>query len=126
MVPGKHYNPSKRLLYEMTPVDARLSFYCQLLSGDSTDNIPGIYRIGETTAKKMLTKLKNKTNKDLYQRVLVAYTDAQSNDKIREKMPGDAWGEERIKEVGRLLWMLQDRGQLYVPGENYYECVGLK
>ena len=125
MVPGLHYNPSKRKLYEMSPVDARFAFYCQLLSGDSTDNIPGVYRIGEKTAPKILKKLKTKSNKDMYLRVLKAYNDAQANETLREKMPGDLWGEQRIAEVGRLLWMLQDRDQVWKPGENYYARVGL-
>lgn len=125
MVPGLHYNPSKRELYEMTPADARLSFYCQLLSGDRTDNIPGIYRIGDKVAYKMLLRLKNQPNKVIYERVFKAYIEAQSNDRIREKMPGTLWGEERIREVGRLLWMLQEKDQVYTPGENYYDCVGL-
>ena len=125
MVPGHHYNPSKREKYHMSPVDARFSFYCQLLSGDSTDNIPGIYRIGETVAAKKLLRLKNKSNKELYTATLKAYNEAQATDKIREKMPGDKWGEDRIKEVGRLLWMLQEKYQLWNPGENYYGCVGL-
>lgn len=125
MVPGLHYNPSKREMFDMSPVDSRFAFYCQLLSGDSVDNIPGIYRIAEKTAEKKLLRLKNRSNKEIYTAVLRAYNDAQANEKIREKMPGDKWGEERIKEVGRLLWMLQEKYQLWNPGENYYGCVGL-
>lgn len=120
MVPGEHYNPSKREKFNMSKIDARFSFYCQLLSGDSTDNIPGIYRIGEATARKILSSKKDKSNDDLYSAVLKEYIKAQQNEKIREKMPGIKFGEDRIKEVGRLLWMLQEKYQLWVPGEDYY------
>lgn len=125
MVPGLHYNPSKREAYEMSPVDARFAFYCQLMVGDTTDNIPGIYRVGEKVAEKKLIKFKDRTNADLYEAVRMAYIEAQANEKVSSKMPGDKWGEDRIKEVGRLLWMLQEKYQLYMPGENYYGCVGL-
>lgn len=125
MVPGKHYNPSKRLFYVQTPVDARFSFYCQLMAGDDTDEIPGIYRVGMKTAAKKLLRLKNAPNDVLYDAVFRAYIDAQANDKVRPKMPGDLWGEERIKEVGRLLWMLQEKKQVWLPKVNYYESVGL-
>lgn len=126
MVPGPHYNPSKRQYFEMSPADARFSFYVQLLAGDlSTDNIPGVYRVGEKTAAARLRKYKNAPNADIYHRCLQIYNEAQANPTIREKMPGDKWGEERIAEVGRLLWMLQEKEQVWRPKENYYSCVGL-
>lgn len=125
MVPGLHYNPSKREQYSMDWIEARFSFYCQLLAGDqSVDNIPGIYRVGMPTAAKKLRSVKNGSNADIYRVVYKEYIKAQETDKIRSHMPGDLWGEDRIKEVGRLLWMLQEKGQLWMPGEDYYAGLG--
>lgn len=124
MVPGKHYNPSTRESYELTWQEARFNFYCQLLAGDPVDNIPGIYRIGIPTAQKMLRSKMNKSNAELYDVVFKAYIKAQEDPVKREKMPGAKWGEDRIKEVGRLLWMLQEKYQLWNPGEDYYAGLG--
>ena len=54
-VPGWHWNPDK----EESPVhvsleDADRFFYTQWMTGDSTDNIPGLWRVGPKKAEKML------------------------------------------------------------------------
>lgn len=45
-IPGLHYNPDKKVFYSQDRDSALLYFYQQALSGDSTDNIPGCYRVG--------------------------------------------------------------------------------
>ena len=53
-IPGKHYNfvtGDKLLVCDDTAEKNRL---VQILTGDSTDNIPGIYRVGRITALKIL------------------------------------------------------------------------
>jgi len=54
-VPGWHWNPTK----EQGPVEvdqytADLNFHKQWLTGDTTDNIPGIWRFGPAKAEKWL------------------------------------------------------------------------
>lgn len=41
MVPGKHYNPMKKLWYDISETEAFHNFYIQLILGDKVDNIPG-------------------------------------------------------------------------------------
>lgn len=41
MVPGKHYNPMKKLWYDISEEEGFQNFYIQLILGDKTDNIPG-------------------------------------------------------------------------------------
>lgn len=53
-IPGKHYNIKKNLFYDVTPLYATRFFYQQLMSGDPTDNIPGIPRIGPIKAEGFL------------------------------------------------------------------------
>lgn len=121
MVPGLHYHPTKREMYEMTWQEGRLSFYKQLLIGDqATDNIPGIYRMGAATASKVLDPLINGSSEELYMAVLAQYKKAEQNPKVASHMPDGKWGEERITEVARLLWMLQEKGQMWSPEEDYY------
>lgn len=49
-VPGLHYIPNKGFM-SVSEKSGILRFYTQALMGDSTDGIPGCYRIGETKAK---------------------------------------------------------------------------
>lgn len=67
-------------------------FYSQLLTGDSTDNIPGLGRYGPIKTFNALAPCK--TIDDLHNVVCELY---------REKF-GDDWGEAML-ERGRLLWM---------------------
>lgn len=41
MIPGKHYNPVKKLWYDISNEEAMHNFYIQLILGDKVDNIPG-------------------------------------------------------------------------------------
>ena len=126
MVPGVHYNPSKRESTVISPKDARLSFYSQLLSGDNVDNIPGIYRIAKKTAMKKLAPLIDHSNNRLINFVIEEYEKAYQNPKISKKMDWSKLGKDRITELGQLLWMLQFKDQIWSPDENYYRCVGLE
>lgn len=121
MVPGLHYHPTRRESYEVSWQEGRLFFYKQLLSGDITDNIPGIFGIGEKTADKILRPLINSSSHELYRAVRAEYDSAVENPKVRDRMPEGLWGEFRINEVAILLWMLQERDQVWCPGEIYYE-----
>lgn len=122
MVPGLNYNPTTRKLENIKPIDARLWFFTQLLTGDkSVDNIPGIYLTGIKKANAILEGYENKTYHELLERVLRAYDEAKSNPKIRDKMPGDKWGIDRVTEIAQLLWMQQYKNQRWEPWVDYYE-----
>jgi hypothetical protein len=53
-IPGKHYNLKKKVLEEVTDLSAMQLYYSQLLSGDPTDHIPGLPRIGPVKALKAI------------------------------------------------------------------------
>lgn len=57
-IPGYHYNFVKKEKSYITPEEGLKRFYAQLLMGDITDNIPGIYGIGPVKANKALEGLK--------------------------------------------------------------------
>lgn len=53
-IPGKHYDFVKDVHEEITPEEARRRFYTQMLTGDSTDNIFGLYGVGPVKADRIL------------------------------------------------------------------------
>lgn len=123
MVPGWHYNPTKRIRFHQDVDSSKLCFYKQILTGDSTDNIPGIYRVGEKTAETILSPYKSSDENTLFNVVINQYLKAEQTPKVRDKMPGDLPVRERVLEVACLLWMLQERGQIWCPEEVYYQNI---
>ena len=63
-IPGWHYNYDKKTWYWVTPWEGLKWFYAQLLAGDVTDCITGLYGVAEKTAIKHLAK--SKTEKVMY------------------------------------------------------------
>lgn len=53
-IPGKHFNIKSQEITTVTEFEATRFFYQQLLSGDTTDNIPGVPGIGPIKAEKFL------------------------------------------------------------------------
>ena len=77
-VPGKHYNYYESRLYNIDPKwvevnsdEARFDQYIQAITGDKSDNIPGIKGIGPAKARKFLVD--GMDEDELYQGVLNAY-----------------------------------------------------
>ena len=53
-IAGMHYNPRHKDFYSVDEDQADFHYWSQILKGDPTDNLPGLPRVGEKTAKKML------------------------------------------------------------------------
>ncbi len=94
-VPTWHYNFVKKVKKYVTPEEGLRFFYKQVLTGDSADNIKGIYRVGEVTATKMLADAK--TEEELYACCV------------------EAMGAERVLENARLLWLRRQTNQMWGP-----------
>jgi len=93
--PGWHYNFVKDELYLVSTFRAAYNFYKQMLTGDSTDNIPGLPGIGDKRAKNILSKCK--TVEQLHNTVFQEYANYYNLDLGRAK--------EVFLEQGRLLWI---------------------
>ena len=117
-VPGWHYNWRKKEVYMVSPEDADRFFYKQLLTGDPTDNISGLFRYtGRKVSKKMYEQLEAMDDPaEMYEFVHNVYEDAYDSvgmclDDKQEVI--DGW----LLRSARLLWIRRERDQMWeVPG----------
>lgn len=86
MIPGQHYNFVKDEFITVTPESGIRHFYMQCLTGDRSDNIKGIEKIGPKKAEKILAGCVTE------QEMFNAVRDAYSND-------------EEFLMNGRVLWI---------------------
>lgn len=105
MVPGLHYNFVKEERYYVTPEEGLRWFYTQLLMGDSTDNIPGIPRVGKVKAERALEDVPDDDGGlAMYAKVLSFYEDAYRDDPMAALM-----------ENAHLLWMRREPNEWWSP-----------
>jgi hypothetical protein len=86
--PGKHFNYVKQEFYIISPEQADLNFARQLLSGDSTDGIPGIVGMGKTSAIKILPEYRE-----------------DWLDVVKQEYYSRGYDDEYINKMGRCLHM---------------------
>lgn len=91
-IPGWHYNWRKGLLYNTSLEEADRFFYTQMLTGDSTDNIPGVLGVGPIKARRLLDPL---TSEDEMRRAVMA--------EYKKHSWGSLSAEEAFHEIGTLL-----------------------
>lgn len=94
-IPGWHFNWVKGELIYQPIKDANLFHYYQMLVGDPTDNIPGINKIGDKRATKLIEELDRDED-----RVRQAVQD------LYKKQYGEGW-TAAYSEVSRLLYILR-------------------
>ena len=99
-IPCKHYNFGRDEWYTVDVHEGLTFFYTQILTGDSADNIIGLYRVGPAKAKQILAGCD--TEEKLWDAVVKAYD-------------GD---EERVVENARLLWLRRKEGELWQPPQK--------
>lgn len=97
-IPGVHYNYGKNEVVSTTEEQAERFLYLQVLMGDSTDNIPGIPKVGVITANKYLDE-----NPDNHLLVCL--------NKYIEKF-GKPLGLNKFTETFRLVYILQSEEDL--------------
>lgn len=103
MIPGMHYNFKRKESYVISPEEGLYNFYKQCLTGDTTDNIPGVDGIGPVKAAKALDGV-SRDSEALYAAVLQEY----------RKAYGDQ-AEARLLESGRLLWIRREPNEWWNP-----------
>jgi hypothetical protein len=104
MIPGLNYNWVAEKYYDISKAEADRFFWTQMLTGDSTDNIPGVPKIGPVKAEKILDT--KETWSEMYMAVLDQYLTAYEN------------GYEAMVENARLLWIRR------TPNEDVLDVFG--
>ena len=95
--PGWHFNWVKGGdPYYVSPEQADLNFYRQLLTGDKTDGIPGIPGLGKKTAEKILPEW----SEDMLDIVMRTYKDKDLS-------------MEYLKQQGVALWMRRKPNEMW-------------
>lgn len=104
MIPGWHYSwpsgsqPEKGPWWQTEEEGTRF-FYQQLLTGDPTDNIPGLYNVGNSSA--LVKQLKDMDSElEMYKHVRTQY----------EKRFGSYW-TMFLHENARLLWIQREEDE---------------
>ena len=106
-IPGLHYNFDKNQLYNVSSIHAIQHLYKQILTGDSTDNIPGIKGIGPKKATKIIEEVSpggEDYESRLEARVLEVYADR-----------ADEWDQPYIQQfemVRSLVKILSTKEQM--------------
>lgn len=97
VIPGPHYNNKTGTTYIVTPEYAERFFWRQCLTGDSVDNIPGIFRCGPVMADNILAGAT--TTEEYKKRVINVYKDKH----------GDKWWEYLMSNARLLhIWNHMD------------------
>lgn len=110
-IPGWHYNPVKDSLFYVTLPEANYWFWNQVLTGDRTDNIPGIDGLGESKngfagisprVRKILDPVKDSWD-GMYNSVLSRYKNEFGNDH----------GVYYMDEAAKLVWIMRKEGRTF-------------
>lgn len=107
-IAGLHYNWRKDKKPRMiTQEEADNNFYIQLVTGDSVDNIPGLYKLtGQKATKKVKEEIKVRS--DVY-------------DKWRyvcELYAAGGVEEEEVVKLAQLLWIRREEGEYWKPPQQ--------
>ena len=107
MIPGWHYNFVKGLKFFVDEDTADLWFWCQMIMGDTTDNIGGVPKLGKKAAYNLLKDIEPN---ERYPTVLQAYKDSYGYNL------GDEFkGIEAMLENARLLWIRRQPDEMWEP-----------
>lgn len=111
-VPGWHYNWKNEVLVNVSPEDADRFFYCQLLTGDPVDNIPGLYKRTRTRATaKVLEPLQDMYYpEEMYTYVRNVYLKGAAKTGHTEADVDD-W----LMRQARQLWIRRQERELWNP-----------
>jgi len=111
MIPGLHYDFLHELHYDITPDEGYKLFCLQVLTGDTTDNIPGLDGVGIKRAEKVLAGLPQ----DKWMEAVASEYASKS---------GKRDWFEYLMEQATLIWILRDTNNMGPPVPAELEDIG--
>lgn len=100
-IPGWHFNWDKNKKYFVTELDALRNFYGQLITGDSTDNILGLFGVGAKST--ILKKIRScQSEAEMVELVWEAYFKRFGN-----------YAKQFLEETGQLIWIRREQDELW-------------
>jgi 5'-3' exonuclease len=105
-IPGQHYNWVSDTHRSVSKSEGDIKLGSQLLSGDPTDNIPGLPGMGETKAARVLQGVSSKN--DLIARVKGIYSNTDTS-----LLPKGADPKKYFLEMGNLVYILRKEGDSF-------------
>jgi 5'-3' exonuclease len=96
-IPCWHFNIVRGDYLKVEPYGGIKFFYTQILTGDTADNIVGLWKVGPVKAKKILEDAE--TEQELWDLVVKAYDG----------------NEDRVIENARLLWLRREEEEIWQP-----------
>lgn len=96
-IPCWHFNIVRGDYLKVEPFGGIKFFYTQILTGDTADNIVGLWKVGPVKAKKILEDAE--TEEELWDLVVKAYDGNQ----------------DRVIENARLLWLRREEEEIWQP-----------
>lgn len=103
-IPGPHYDWIEKQYGAVSPKEAKFQLFTQILSGDATDNIPGLEGVGPAKAAKILEG--SQSPEEMVDRVVASYEDREGT------RPGGDW-RGYLKEQWALVYILKKAGQTW-------------
>lgn len=98
-IPGLHYNWVTKEFSTVSPKEAKFQLFSQILSGDNTDNVPGLAGIGPATAAKILEGAQSP--EEMVDRIVAAYRESDTCAKQ------DGWADDYLMEQWALVYILR-------------------
>lgn len=108
-IPGRHYNFKSKQMLDVSPQDALVNFYRQVITGDVVDNIGGCYRSGPKAALVIQPDL---TEYEMYAAALAMYTKSMEKNGCPY---ANMSAEDALLENARLLHLLRYMGDVWAP-----------
>jgi 5'-3' exonuclease len=108
-IPGEHYNFAKNDLYSVTKGEGDNFLGRQLLTGDRTDNIPGLDGIGDIKAGRIIDLLEDR--KEILETVCDAY-------KNHKSMKGQDWQKILRRNADLIFIRRYGEERLILPWEE--------